>query len=238
MDIRELKGSVYDLPDIECGNILKELQCAASASAIEQAAIVIVEGYLVKNRYDSLHSTQAVLVNYSDTKTYIVVTGGQRIEGFKPDTLYMTQDLMKKVQNQTGTLVHNTEEMHDKLLEVIKPYMWDTCGYSQESTSFDIVLAVKEVIKNIIIKSAASNFYFPMYNVEKFKRELQEKYKSAVSDDLAATVLWRAITSALSRKYRQLSESDGTRALAELVNLANTLDEHDFVHRADLERVI
>lgn len=238
MEIRELKGDVYDLPDIECGNILKELQRAASASAIEKAAIIIVEGYLVKNRHNTLRSTQAVLVDYSDSQTYLVVVGGQRIEGFVPDTLYMTQDLMEKVQKQIDTSVRNADKMYTELLEVIKPYMWDTCGYSQESTSFDIVLAVKEIIRNLRLEGAASNFYFPMYNAEGFKHDLQEKYKSTVSDGLAATVLWCAITSALARKYKQMPETDGAGALEELVELANTLDEHDFIHRVDIERVL
>ena len=235
MDIRELKGSVYDLPDIECGSILKELQHEVSASAIDTAEIIIVEGYLVKNRHETLRCTEAVLVDYSDTKTYIVIAGGKRLIGFIPDTLYMTQRLMEKVQNQIDMPVCNADEMYTRLEEVIKPYMWDTCGYSQESNAFDIVLAVEEILTNL---TQAKNLYFPMYNVEESKHELQEKYDSTISDNLAATVLWCAITSALSRKYRQLTETDATNALIELESLANTLDEHDFIHREDIERVL
>lgn len=238
MEIRELKGSVYDLPDLECGSILKELNREVERSTIERADIIIVEGYLVKNRHDNLLYLQAVLVETICRDKYIVLEGGKRLSDFVPDRLYMTQDLMEKVQKQIDTPICNAEGIHNKLLEIIKPYMWDTCGYSQESSSFDIVLAVKEVIENLILKGAASNFYSPMYNAEKFKRELQEKYKSIVSDGLAATILWCAITSALARKYKQISETDGTDALTELVNLANTLDEHGFIHRADIERVI
>ena len=142
---------------------------------------------------------------------------------------------MEKVFNYIDAPVRKAEELYTKLEEVIQPYMWDTCGYSQESNAFDIVLAVKEIIEGC---TQAKDFYLPMYNVEEFKHELQEKYTDTISDGFAATALWCAITSALSRKYKQLTETDGTSALAELVNLANALDEHDFLHRDDIEKVL
>ena len=234
LEIQELKGSVYDLPDIECGNILKELQRETSPTERETAEVIIVEGYLVKNRYDSLSSTEGILAE-RNTDKYLVLEGGKKVPEFGPRKLYITRDVMEKVFNYVDAPVRKADELYAKLEEVIQPYMWDTCGYSQESNAFDIVLAVKEIIEGC---AQAKDFYFPMYNVEEFKHELQEKYKDTVSDGLAATVLWCAITSALSRKYKQLIETDGAHALAELVNLANALDEHDFLHRDDIEKVL
>ena len=234
IEIQELKGSVYDLPDTECGNILKELQSKTSSTARETAGVIIVGGYLVKNRYDSLSSTEGILADPTNSK-YLILEGGEKVPEFGPRKLYITRNVMKKVFNYIDTPVRKAEELYTKLEEVIQPYMWDTCGYSQESNAFDIVLAVKEIIEGC---AQARDFYFPMYNVEEFKHELQEKYKDTVSDGLAATVLWCAITSALSRKYKQLTETDGAHALAELVNLANALDEHDFLHRDDIEKVL
>lgn len=230
LEIQELKGSVYDLPDAECGNILKELQSKTSSTARETAGVIIVEGYLVKNRYDSLSLTEGILADPTNSK-YLILEGGEKVSEFGPRKLYITRNVMEKVFNYVDAPVRKAEELYTKLEEVIQPYMWDTCGYSQESNAFDIVLAVKEIIEGC---AKAKDSYFPMYSVEEFKHELQEKYKDTVSDGLAATVLWCAITSALSRKYKQLTETDGTHALAELVNLANTLDEHGFLHRDDI----
>ena len=230
IEIQELKGSVYDLPDTECGNIFKELQSKTSSTARETAGVIIVEGYLVKNRYDSLSLTEGILADPTNSK-YLILEGGEKVPEFGPRKLYITRNVMEKVFNYIDTPVRKAEELYTKLEEVIQPYMWDTCGYSQESNAFDIVLAVKEIIEGC---HQAKDFYSPMYNVEEFKHELQEKYKDTVSDGLAATALWCAITSALSRKYKQLTETDGTKALVELVNLANTLDEHDFLHRDDI----
>ena len=142
---------------------------------------------------------------------------------------------MERVFNHIDAPVRKAEELYAKLEKVIQPYMWDTCGYSQESNAFDIVLAVKEIIEGC---HQAKDFYSPMYNVEEFKHKLQEKYTDTISDGFAATALWCAITSALSRKYKQLTEADSTSALAELVNLANALDEHDFLHRDDIGKVL
>ena len=234
LGIQELKGSVYDLPDIECGNILKELQRETSPTERETAEIIIVEGYLVKNRYDSLSSTEGILAD-PDTNKYLILEGGKIVSGFGPHKLYIARGVMERVFNYVDAPVCKADELYTKLEEVIQPYMWDTCGYSQESNTFDIVLAVKEIIEGC---RQAKDFYSPMYNVREFKAELREKYTDTISDGLAATVLWCAITSALSRKYKQLTETDGTHALAELVNLANALDEHDFLHRDDIEKVL
>ena len=230
LEIQELKGSVYDLPDTECGNILKELQSKTSSTARETAGIIIVEGYLVKNRYDSLSSTEGILADPTNSK-YLILGGGKKVPEFGPHKLYITRNVMEKVFNYIDAPVCKAEELYTKLEEVIQPYMWDTCGYSQESNAFDIVLAVKEIIEGC---AKAKDSYFPMYSVEEFKHELQEKYKDTVSDGLAATALWCAITSALSCKYKKLTETDETKALVELVNLANTLDEHDFLHKDDI----
>lgn len=234
LEIQELKGSVYDLPDIECGNILKELQRETSSTERETAGIIIVEGYLCKNRYDALNSTEGILAD-PNTNKYLILEGGKKVPEFGPHKLYITRGVMERVSNCVDTPVRKAEELYTKLEKVIQPYMWDTCGYSQESNAFDIVLAVKEIIEGC---TQARDFYSPMYNVEEFKHELQEKYKDTVSDGLAATALWCAITSALARKYKQLTETDGTHALAELVNLANALGEHDFLHRDDIEKVL
>lgn len=234
LGIQELKGSVYNLPDIECGNILKELQRETSSTERETAEVIIVEGYLCKNRYDTLNSTEGILAD-SNTNKYLILEGGKKVPEFGPRKLYITRDVMERVFNHIDAPVRKVEEIYTKLEEVIQPYMWDTCGYSQESNTFDIVLAVKEIIEGC---AQAKDFYFPMYSVEEFKHELQEKYKDTVSDGLAATVLWCAITSALSRKYKKLTDADETKALVELVNLANTLDEHDFLHRDDIEKVL
>ena len=234
IEIQELKGSVYDLPDTECGNIFKELQSKTSSTARETAGVIIVEGYLVKNRYDSLSSTEGILAD-SNTNKYLILEGGKKVPEFGPRKLYITRDVMEKVFNYVDAPVRKVEELYTKLEKVIQPYMWDTCGYSQESNAFDIVLAVKEIIEGC---AQAKDFYFPMYNVEEFKHELQEKCTDTISDGLAATALWCAITSALARKYKQLTETDETKALVELVNLANTLDEHDFLHRDDIEKVL
>ena len=232
IEIQELKGSVYDLPDTECGNIFKELQSKTSSTARETAGVIIVEGYLVKNRYDSLSSTEGILADPTNSK-YLILEGGEKVPEFGPRKLYITRNVMEKVFNYIDTPVRKAEELYTKLEEVIQPYMWDTCGYSQESNAFDIVLAVKEIIEGC---TKAKNFYFPMYSVEEFKYELQEKYQDTVSDVFAATALWCAITSALSRKYKQLTETGGRSALAELVNLVNALDEHDFLHKDDIEK--
>ena len=234
IEIQELKGSVYDLPDAECGNILKELQSKTSSTARETAGVIIVEGYLVKNRYDSLSSTEGILADPTNSK-YLILEGGEKVPEFGPRKLYITRNVMEKVFNYIDVPERKAEELYTKLEEVIQPYMWDTCGYSQESNAFDIVLAVKEIIEGC---HQAKDFYSPMYNIEEFKHELQEKYKDTVSDGLAATALWCAITSALSRKYKKLTEADETKALVELVNLADTLDEHDFLHRDDIEKVL
>ena len=234
LGIQELKGSVYDLPDIECGNILKELQRETSPTERETAEIIIVEGYLVKNRYDSLSSTEGILAD-PNTNKYLILEGGKKVPEFGPRKLYITRGVMESGFNHVDAPVRKADELYAKLEEVIQPYMWDTCGYSQESNAFDIVLAVKEIIEGC---TQAKDFYFPMYHVEEFKAKLREKYTDTISDGLAATVLWCAITSALSRKYKQLTETDGTHALAELVNLANALDEHDFLHRDDIEKVL
>ena len=234
IEIQELKGSVYDLPDTECGNILKELQSKTSSTARETAGVIIVEGYLVKNRYDSLSLTEGILADPINSK-YLILEGGEKVPEFGPRKLYITRNVMERVFNYVGAPVCKAEELYTKLEEVIQPYMWDTCGYSQESNAFDIVLAVKEIIEGC---HQAKDFYFPMYNIEEFKHELREKYTDPISDGLAATALWCAITSALSCKYKKLTETDGTRALAELVNLANALDEHDFLHRDDIEKVL
>ena len=234
LGIQELKGSVYDLPDIECGNILKELQSKTSSTARETAGVIIVEGYLVKNRYDSLSSTEGILADPTNSK-YLILEGGEKVPEFGPRKLYITRNVMKKVFNYIDAPVRKAEELYAQLEEVIQPYMWDTCGYSQESNAFDIVLAVKEIIEGC---TQAKDFYFPMYHVEEFKAKLREKYTDTISDGLAATVLWCAITSALSRKYKKLTEADETKALVELVNLANVLGGHDFLHRDDIERVL
>ena len=234
LEIQELKGSVYDLPDTECGNILKELQSKTSSTARETAGVIIVEGYLVKNRYDSLSSTEGILADTTNSK-YLIREGGKKVPEFGPHKLYITRGVMERVFNYVDAPVRKAEELYAKLEEVIQPYMWDTCGYSQESNAFDIVLAVKEIIEGC---AQAKDFYFPMYNVGEFKAKLREKYTDTISDGLAATVLWCAITSALARKYKQLTETDETHALAELVNLANALDEHDFLHRDDIEKVL
>ena len=230
LGIQELKGSVYDLPDTECGNILKELQSKTSSTARETAEVIIVEGYLVKNRYDSLSLTEGILADPTNSK-YLILEGGKKVPEFGPRKLYITRGVMERVFNHIDVSVRKAGELYAKLEKVIQPYMWDTCGYSQESNAFDIVLAVKGIIEGC---AQAKDSYFPMYSVEEFKHELQEKYKDTVSDGLAATVLWCAITSALSRKYKKLTEADETKALVELVNLANTLDEHDFLHRDDI----
>lgn len=325
MEVRELKGSVYDLPDIECGSLLKELDREVGRGVIERADVIIVEGYLVKNKHDTLRSTRAIIVDTFCMDKYVVLEGGKRLSGFIPDMLYMTQDLMEKVINQVDTPVCNAEEMYDRLQEAIKPYMWDTCGYSQESNSFDIVLAVQEIIENIerhaptkevyvcwdndgsvlgiattvdkaqeicknpgqaymkiatnvaeylnvdstelcihnvngmfltyneavkhgvIFYSAKKasakseelyNFY-PMYNKEEVKQELAKKtLDGRVTDNLAATSLWCAITSALTRKYKTLTEEDSSKVLDELIRLANELDKADFLHREDIEEVL
>ena len=234
LGIQELKGSVYALPDAECGKILRELQRETSLTERETAEVIIVEGYLVKNRYDSLSSTEGILAE-RNTDKYLVLEGGKKVPEFGPHKLYITRDVMERVFNHVDAPVCKADELYTKLEEVIQPYMWDTCGYSQESNAFDIVLAVKEIIEGC---RQAKDFYSPMYNIEEFKAELREKYTDTISDGLAATVLWCAITSALSRKYKQLTDTDGTHALAELVNLANVLDEHDFLHRDDIEKVL
>ena len=234
LGIQELKGSVYDLPDIECGNILKELQRETSPTERETAEIIIVEGYLVKNRYDSLSSTEGILAE-RNTDKYLVLEGGKKVTEFGPRKLYITRGVMGRVFNCVDAPVCKADELYTKREEVIQPYMWDTCGYSQESNAFDIVLAVKEIIEGC---AQAKDFYFPMYHVEEFKAKLREKYTDTISDGLAATVLWCAVTSALSRKYKQLTETDGTHALAELINLANALDEHGFLHIDDIEKVL
>ena len=234
LEIQELKGSVYDLPDAECGKILRELQRETSITERDTAEIIIVEGYLVKNRYDSLSLTEGILADPTNSK-YLILEGGEKVPEFGPRKLYVTRGVMERVFNCVDAPVRKAEELYTKLEEVIQPYMWDTCGYSQESNTFDIVLAVKEIIEGC---AQAKDFYFPMYNVGEFKAELREKYADTISDGLAATVLWCAITSALSRKYKRLTETDGTHALAELINLANALDEHDFLHREDIERVL
>ncbi len=38
-------------------------------------------------------------------------------------------------------------KLHEKLLEVIKPYMDDFTGYDEKEQEFDIVLAVKELLE-------------------------------------------------------------------------------------------
>ena len=234
LEIQELKGSVYDLPDIECGNILKELQRETFPTERETAEVIIVEGYLCKNRHDSLSSTEGILADIHTNK-YLVLEDGRKVSTSAPNKLYITRDVMGRILDHIDTPVRKAGELYTKLEEVIQPYMWDTCGYSQESNAFDIVLAVKEIIEGC---AQAKDSYLPMYNVGEFKAELREKYTDTISDGLAATVLWCAITSALSRKYKHLTETDGAHALAELVNLANTLDEHDFLHRDDIEKVL
>lgn len=241
IEIRELKGSVYDLSDTECGKILRELQRETSITERDTAEVIIVEGYLCKNRHDSLSSTEGILADIHTNK-YLILEDCKKVSVSAPNKLYLTRDVMERVFNYIDTPVRKAEELYTKLEEVIQPYMWDTCGYNPESNAFDIVLAVKDIIENLDYiahkNHTSQRFYFPMYNVEEFKHELQEKYKDTVSDGLAATVLWCAITSTLSRKYKQLTETDGTNALAELVNLVNTLDEHDFINRDDIEKVM
>lgn len=39
------------------------------------------------------------------------------------------------------------KDLYSNLLEVIQPYMWDFCGYDEESQCFDIVLAVREILE-------------------------------------------------------------------------------------------
>ena len=148
IEIQELKGSVYDLPDTECGNIFKELQSKTSSTARETAGVIIVEGYLVKNRYDSLSSTEGILADPTNSK-YLILEGGEKVPEFGPRKLYITRNVMEKVFNYIDVPERKAEELYTKLEEVIQPYMWDTCGYSQESNAFDIVLAVKEIIDNL-----------------------------------------------------------------------------------------
>ena len=83
LGIQELKGSVYALPDIECGNILKELQRETSLTERETAEVIIVEGYLVKNRYDLLSSTEGILAE-RNTDKYLVLEGGKKVPEFGP----------------------------------------------------------------------------------------------------------------------------------------------------------
>jgi len=44
-------------------------------------------------------------------------------------------------------LIKNNADLHENLLEVIKPYLDDFTGYNEETHMFDIVQAVKEIIE-------------------------------------------------------------------------------------------
>ena len=41
----------------------------------------------------------------------------------------------------------NEKRFYDKLLELIEPYMYDFLGYNEETQSFDIILACKEILE-------------------------------------------------------------------------------------------
>ena len=246
IEIQELKGSVYDLPDTECGNILKELQSNTSSTARETAGVIIVEGYLVKNRYDSLSSTEGILADPTNSK-YLILEGGEKIPEFGPRKLYITRNVMEKVFNYIDVPERKAEELYTKLEEVIQPYMWDTCGYSQESNAFDIVLAVKEIIDNlestIDSKQKTIDEAKPVYGTAGLLDRLEGRIESKLKEDntnveYKATALWCAITNAISRKYKVLSEVEPKRALRELLNIEQAILYTCHLNELDIMREV
>ena len=246
IEIQELKGSVYDLPDTECGNILKELQSKTSSTARETAGVIIVEGYLVKNRYDSLSSTEGILADPTNSK-YLILEGGEKVPEFGPRKLYITRNVMEKVFNYIVTPERKAEELYTKLEEVIQPYMWDTCGYSQESNAFDIVLAVKEIIDNlestIDSKQKTIDEAKPVYGTAGLLDRLEGRIESKLKEDntnveYKATALWCAITNAISRKYKVLSEVEPKRALRELLNIEQAILYTCHLNELDIMREV
>ena len=246
IEIQELKGSVYDLPDTECGNILKELQSNTSSTARETAGVIIVEGYLVKNRYDSLSSTEGILADPTNSK-YLILEGGEKVPEFGPRKLYITRNVMEKVFNYIVTPERKAEELYTKLEEVIQPYMWDTCGYSQESNAFDIVLAVKEIIDNlestIDSKQKTIDEAKPVYGTAGLLDRLEGRIESKLKEDntnveYKATALWCAITNAISRKYKVLSEVEPKRALRELLNIEQAILYTCHLNELDIMREV
>lgn len=246
LEIQELKGSVYDLPDAECGKILRELQRETSPTARETAGIIIVEGYLVKNRYDSLSSTEGILADPTNSK-YLVLEGGKKVPEFGLHKLYITRDVMERIFNYVDAPVCKAEELYTKLEKVIQPYMWDTCGYSQESNAFDIVLAVKEIIDNLesIIDSKQKTIdeAKPVYGTAGLLDRLEGRIESKLKEDntsveYKATVLWCAITNAISRKYKALSEVEPKRALKELLNIEQAILYTCHLNEIDIMREV
>ena len=246
IEIQELKGSVYDLPDTECGNIFKELQSKTSSTARETAGVIIVEGYLVKNRYDSLSSTEGILADPTNSK-YLILEGGEKIPEFGPRKLYITRNVMEKVFNYIDVPERKAEELYTKLEEVIQPYMWDTCGYSQESNAFDIVLAVKEIIDNLesTIDSKqktideAKSVYGTAGLLDRLEGRIESKLKEDnTSVEYKATALWCAITNAISRKYKVLSEVEPKRALRELLNIEQAILYTCHLNELDIMREV
>ena len=246
LGIQELKGSVYDLPDTECGNIFKELQSKTSSTARETAGVIIVEGYLVKNRYDSLSSTEGILADPTNSK-YLILEGGEKVPEFGPRKLYITRNVMEKVFNYIDTPVRKAEELYTKLEEVIQPYMWDTCGYSQESNAFDIVLAVKEIIDNlestIDSKQKTIDEAKPVHGTAGLLDRLEGRIESKLKEDntsveYKATALWCAITNAISRKYKVLSEVEPKRALRELLNIEQAILYTCHLNELDIMREV
>ena len=246
IEIQELKGSVYDLPDTECGNIFKELQSKTSSTARETAGVIIVEGYLVKNRYDSLSSTEGILADPTNSK-YLILEGGEKIPEFGPRKLYITRNVMEKVFNYIDAPVCKADELYTKLEKVIQPYMWDTCGYSQESNAFDIVLAVKEIIDNLesTIDSKqktideAKSVYGTAGLLDRLEGRIESKLKEDnTSVEYKATALWCAITNAISRKYKVLSEVEPKRALRELLNIEQAILYTCHLNELDIMREV
>ena len=246
LGIQELKGSVYDLPDTECGNIFKELQSKTSSTARETAGVIIVEGYLVKNRYDSLSSTEGILADPTNSK-YLILEGGEKVPEFGPRKLYITRNVMEKVFNYIDTPERKAEELYTKLEEVIQPYMWDTCGYSQESNAFDIVLAVKEIIDNlestIDSKQKTIDEAKPVYGTAGLLDRLEGRIESKLKEDntnveYKATALWCAITNAISRKYKVLSVVEPKRALRELLNIEQAILYTCHLNELDIMREV
>ena len=256
MEVHILRGMAINAPDDIYGRIMKGVHSAISSARLHQATVVICDDYVVKDRCSQ---PKPILVDPWTTEDVIIIEQGQRVSVSGSRRLYLPYSVAQEVQMQLYTMLtgaYDANKLYDNLCEVIKPYIWDTCGYSQESTSFDIVLAVKEIISNLDrgltetstqLKNVRAelegirnaSIYSPMYNKEEFKQELAKKtLDGKVTDQLAATTLWCAISSALIRKYMTLTEEDHSKALNELIRLANELDKADFLHKADIEEVL
>ena len=140
------KTIMFDV-DTKEGIVLEALICYIRRNEQVPYILETKKGYHVfcYRKFNISNWQQDIVQSFIDTYT------GNKVEDFVKLTHLVKENVSVK-ENELGLVYHPMkmeETFYDKLYKIVEPELTDAfCGYDEQEQSFDIVLAIKEILEN------------------------------------------------------------------------------------------